>query len=104
MDLRRWDEPAGAATARGWLRRVGRDRALGFYLDYGHDRNRQPHSSEQGGRVIVWCREGDRCQECEPGTVLAVSTVGDPNLRAPSRYFETVGEAREWVEAMTETA
>ena len=87
--VRTWDEPAGAASPRGWLR-VG-PMCVGFYLDYGPDHYRSPH---------VYCRPDKPCRECQPGNVLAVRYPDGPGLDGPreSRFFETVDAARSWVE------
>ena len=98
-----WDEPAGCASARGWLL-AGAD-CVGFYLDYGTGHRRLPHSeilsTINGPRVRVWCESGNRCRECEPGNVLAVRYPGGPSTPKGSRYVETAAEARHWVETGT---
>jgi hypothetical protein len=85
----RWDEPAGAASPRGWLR--AGDTCTGFYLDYGPEHYRSPH---------VYCRPDKPCRECQPGNVLAARYPDGPGLDGPreSRFFETVDAARSWVE------
>lgn len=78
-----WYEPTGASSPRGWLHKRGRERALGFYLDYGPEHYRSPHK---------YCRPDSLCPECQPGNVLACIVDG------PSRYHVTVDEARAWVD------
>jgi len=83
-----WDEPAGCATPRGWL--LNGPYCVGNYLDYGPDHYRSPHE---------YCQPGRLCPDCQPGNVHAVRYPDGPN-GAPraSRYFETVAEARQWIE------
>jgi hypothetical protein len=86
---RRWDEPAGAVSPRGWLHE--NETVTGFYLDYGPEHYRSPHE---------YCQPGRLCRECQPGNVLAVRYPGGPGSGGPrdSRFCETVAEARGWVE------
>lgn len=96
-----WNEPEGAVTPRGWL--FGGElegTSLGFYLDYGSEHYRSPHemTREGDGRVLVFCDpESDRatrvCRQHQPGNILAVVVDG------PSRYVETVEDARRWIES-----
>jgi len=95
-----WDEPAGATTPRGWL--LAGEMCTGFYLTYGPGHYRSPHSSIlntiNGPLERVWCQPGHECRECQPGDILAVRYPGGPGTQTSSRYFETVAEARKWVE------
>lgn len=84
---RRWDEPAGAASPRGWLHEDGT--VTGFYLDYGPEYYRSPHE---------YCAPGRPCRDCQPGNVLACRYPGGPTAVSESRFCETVAEARKWVE------
>ena len=95
-----WDEPAGAASPRGWLHMD--ETCVGFYLDYGPGHYRTEHSSVlstiNGPLVRVWCQPGRECRDCQPGDVLAVRYPGGPGTQKSSRYFVTAAEAREWIE------
>lgn len=98
---RRWDEPAGATTPRGWLH-IG-ELVTGFYLDYGPDHYRSPHSSTvgtvNGPREVTWCKPGAECPTCQPGNILAVRYPDGPSSPDHrSRYVETIAQARAWVE------
>jgi len=97
----RWDEPAGCATPRGWL--LNGPYCVGDYLDYGPGHYRSPHAeilnTVNGPIERVWCQPGQLCRSCQPGNVHAVRYPDGPN-GAPraGRYFETVAEARAWIE------
>lgn len=91
-----WDEPSGAASPRGWLSIDGI--CVGFYLDYGTDHYRSPHSGEYSGRKVVWCSEARPCREHQPGNILACRYPNGPGTHVESRYVETVKQAREFVE------
>ena len=96
-----WDEPAGATTPRGWLHTD--EMCVGFYLTYGPGHYRAPHSSVlntiNGPIVRVWCQPGHECRDCQPGDILAVRYPNGPGSTPhDSRYFETVTEARGWIE------
>ena len=83
-----WDEPAGCTTPRGWLRVDGT--CVGNYLDYGPEHYRSPHA---------YCQPDRLCPDCQPGSVHAVRYPGGPGSTPhDSRYFETIAEARGWVE------
>ena len=87
MTGQRWDEPAGAASPRGWLHRAGT--CVGFYLDYGPDHYRSPHE---------YCQPGRECRDCQPGNVLAVRYPNGPGAEPrTSAWVETVAQAREFV-------
>jgi hypothetical protein len=95
-----WNEPERAASSRGWLFRPGETRSLGFYLDYGPNHYRSPHSITRpsDGKVLTFCepssdRATEVCPSHQPGSVLAVVVDG------PSRYVETVEDARRWIES-----
>lgn len=84
----RWDEPAGAATPRGWFHVRGT--CTGFYLDYGPEHYRSPHA---------YCSPRNLCRTCQPGNVLAVRYPTGPAGQArASRYCETIEDARVWIE------
>lgn len=84
-----WDEPAGAASPRGWLHRADGN-VIGFYLDYGPDHYRSPHE---------YCQPGRPCPDCQPGNVLAVRYPRGPGTSPRgSRYVETIEQARGYVE------
>lgn len=70
-----------AATDRGWFYAgTGDSRiTLGHYLDYGPNHYRSPES-----------------REAQPGNVHAVSCTSG------SHYFETVAQAKAWIEAQPE--
>ncbi len=92
--MNRWDEPAGAASPRGWLHRADGN-TVGFYLDYGPDHYRSPHE---------YCQPetGRLCRECQPGNVLAVWYPNGPGTEPRGgTWTETVAQAREFVEAGT---
>lgn len=95
-----WDEPAGCTTPRGWLKVDGM--CVGFYLDYGNGHYRSPHSQVlgtiNGMREVVFCQPGRLCPTCQPGNILACRYPAGPCTTNESRYFETIAEAREWVE------
>ena len=94
-----WDEPAQAASPRGWLH-VGQF-VTGFYLDYGPDHYRTGHVTDiGGGRKASFCQpdQGKLCRDCQPGNVLAVRYPGGPGSAQGSRYVETVEQARAYVE------
>ena len=82
-----WEEPEGCTTPRGWLRVNGT--CVGNYLDYGPEHYRSPHQ---------YCRPDHLCPDCQPGTVHAVRYPAGPGTPCESRYFETITEAREWIE------
>lgn len=83
-----WDEPEGAHTPRGWMRRD--DIVVGLYLDYGPDHYRSPHR---------YCGPGRECPDCQPGNILALRYPGGPGTTPrESRYVETVDQARAWIE------
>ena len=93
-----WDEPAQASSPRGWLHAGGT--VTGFYLDYGPDNYRTGHTTEiYPDKVVSFCQPGKLCRECQPGNVLAVRYPAGPGTDQRSRYVETVGQAREWVES-----
>jgi hypothetical protein len=86
---------------RGWTPRRenwlfdGGEVSAGFYPDYGLDHYRSPHQRTYAdGRTDVYCSDQRPCCDCQPGNVLAVVT--QPGA---SRYFETVEQARAWIEA-----
>jgi hypothetical protein len=84
----RWDEPEGAVTPRGWLRQG--ETCVGNYLDYGPDHYRSPHE---------YCRPDDLCRDCQPGNVHAVRYPDGPGSEPrESGYFETIDQARQFVE------
>ena len=96
-----WDEPECAASPRGWLMAGGM--CVGFYLDYGPEHYRTGHTTEiYPGKVVSFCRPDGRpdvsCRDCQPGNVLAVRYPAGPGTDQRSRYVETVGQAREYVE------
>jgi hypothetical protein len=98
-----WDEPAGAASPRGWLH-TGGGNCVGFYLDYGPGHYRSEHVSVlntiNGPIERVWCKPGDLCRDCQPGNILAVRYPGGPgSTPRDSAYFETASAARDWVES-----
>lgn len=74
-----------AMTARGWLFTDGNNGSVGNYLDYGYDHYRSPHDYCEAGKC--------KCRLSQPGSVHAVSYVA-----RESRYFETVREAKAWIE------
>lgn len=77
-----------AHTARGWYFTPDsweRETSVGSYLDYGEDHYRSGHE---------YCQDGD-CKECQPGNVHACYYGPEGS---GSRYFETVKEAREFIE------
>jgi hypothetical protein len=83
----KWDEPEGAVTARGWLSKDGQ--VVGNYLDYGPDHYRSSHE---------FCRPDDLCRECQPGNVHAVRYPDGPGSETREwGYFETIGQARQFV-------
>jgi hypothetical protein len=85
---RTWDEPAGSTSPRGWLK-VG-ETCVGFYLDYGPDHYRSPHT---------FCQPRDLCRDCQPGNILAVRYPDGPGTKSKgSRYVETIKQARRYVE------
>ena len=85
-----WDEPTQAASARGWLMRDGV--CVGFYLDYGPEHYRSPHGYDRSA-------QGHLCRDCQPGSILACRYPNGPGEEPrESRYVETVGEARGYVE------
>jgi hypothetical protein len=94
-----WDEPADAASPRGWLHRG--DLVVGFYLDYGPEHYRTGHTTEiYPGTIVSFCQPeaGRPCRECQPGNVLAVRYPGGPGTEPrDSRWAETVELAREFV-------
>jgi hypothetical protein len=93
-----WDEPAQAATPRGWLMVDGTH--VGFYLDYGPDHYRSPHSYDRGDRIITFCTADRRCRDHQPGNILAVRYPNGPGSSPKdSRYVETVEQARRYVES-----
>ena len=96
-----WDEPAQASSPRGWLHSGAL--VVGFYLDYGPDHYRSPHSSTERvmnqPRVVTWCKPDRLCPTCQPGNILAVRYPAGPRTEQRSRYVETVEQAREWVES-----
>lgn len=84
----KWDEPEGAVTPRGWLRQG--ETCVGHYLDYGPDHYRSQHE---------YCRPDDLCRECQPGNVHAVRYPDGPGSEPrESGYFETIDQARQFVE------
>jgi hypothetical protein len=86
----RWDEPAGCTSPRGWLWNDALNACVGNYLDYGADHYRSPHD---------YCRAGSLCRDCQPGNVHAVRYPDGPRSgRREWRYFETIAEAREWIQ------
>ncbi len=95
-----WEEPAGCTTPRGWLRVNGT--CTGNYLYYGPGHYRSPHSSIldtiNGPLERVWCQPGRKCPTCQPGNIHAVRYPDGPGTPAASRYFETIPEARQWIE------
>jgi hypothetical protein len=96
-----WDEPEGCTTPRGWLRVDGT--CVGNYLDYGPGHYRSPHaeilSTINGPLERVWCQPDHPCRDCQPGNVHAVRYPDGPDGgRRGWRYFETIAEAREWIE------
>ena len=102
---RTWDEPAGSASPRGWLKAItGRDgtgeMCVGFYLDYGHVHSRAGHTTEiSPGTVVSFCRPADLCRDCQPGNILAVRYPDGPATKnKTSRYVETIEQARRYVE------
>jgi len=83
-----WQEPEGCTTPRGWL--YDGETCLGNYLDYGPGHYRSPHE---------YCQPGRLCPDCQPGTIHAVRYPDGPDGgRRGWRYFETIAEAREWIE------
>ena len=93
-----WDEPVKASSPRGWLRTDGT--CVGFYLDYGPDHYRSPHSSTMyGEREVVWCKPDRLCPTCQPGNILAVRYPNGPRTEPQtSCYVETIEQARLFVE------
>jgi len=96
-----WKEPAGCTTPRGWL--YNGETCLGNYLDYGPGHYRSPHSeilgTINGPLERVWCQPDRRCRSCQPGNVHAVRYPDGPDGgRRGWRYFETIAEARAWIE------
>jgi hypothetical protein len=72
-----------AVTDRGWLF-IGGHPSAGNYLDYGPDHYRSGHE---------YCRGDCTCRLSQPGNVHAVVYgIG-------SRYFETVDQAKAWIES-----
>lgn len=81
-----WDEPAGAASPRGWYwpkgsTRHGKTLCAGHYLDYGVGHYRY-----------------DNQKESEPGSIHCVVITTDTGRCFASRYVETVEAARAWIE------
>src|SRR5262249_36315544 len=92
-----WDEPEGAVSPRGWLKRDGT--TAGFYLDYGPDHYRSPHGETRSdGRYVQYCHPDRLCPECQPRSILAVRYPDGPGTDSTSRYVETIAEARRYVE------
>lgn len=84
-----WNEPQ---PDRGWLFAPNTEypgSSLGNYLDYGpnHYRSGHEYCGLEGGCI---------CRLRQPGNVHAIVYVG---RGAKSRYFETIGEAKTWIEA-----
>jgi hypothetical protein len=103
-----WDEPEGCTSPRGWLQRDGMP--IAFYLDYGPDHYRSPHSSTvgtmYGRREVQWCQPGRECPSCQPGNILCVRYPAGPrdsNTGRASRYVETIAQARTYCETGTLT-
>jgi hypothetical protein len=95
-----WDEPAGAASPRGWLHRADGE-CVGFYLDYQAGHSRPGHTTEiYPGTTVSFCKPDDPCRDCQPGNVLAVRYPNGPSTKPrDSRWAETVELAREFVES-----
>jgi hypothetical protein len=47
---------------------------------------------------VTYCRPDDQCRECQPGNVLAARYPGGPGTDKESRYFETIDQARQFVD------
>jgi len=78
-----------AASDRGWLFDGKRERSLGNYLDYGPDHYRSPHE---------YCRPNAcTCRASQPGNVHAIVYRGDQGATT-CHYFETVEQAKAWIE------
>ncbi len=80
-----WDEPKGAASARGWYwpqgTRRGETSCAGHYLDYGVDHRRY-----------------DEQQVQEPGHIHCVVVTKATGRTYAARYVETADAARRWIE------
>jgi hypothetical protein len=82
-----WQEPDGCTTPRGWL--YAGEVCVGNYLDYGPDHYRSPHE---------YCRGACHCWLAQPGNIHAVRYPGGPGTANQWSYFETIGQAREYIE------
>jgi hypothetical protein len=82
-----WDEPAGAASPRGWYwpkgsTRPGETLCAGHYLDYCTNH-----------------RRFDNLQHSQPGNIHCVVLAKTTGRCAASGYVETAAAARAWIEA-----
>jgi hypothetical protein len=92
-----WDEPAGAASPRGWLHVSGT--VTGFYLDYGPDHYRASHQTDAGGGGLSGSVSRTTCAgSASQGTSWPSATRDGPGTSTTSRYTETIAGARQFVE------
>jgi hypothetical protein len=106
-----WHEPEGCTTPRGWLHSTAiadtynrpEGACVGNYLDYGPDHYRTGHETEiYPGKVVSFCQPDKLCRDCQPGNVHSMRYPDGPRSDGPRewRYFETVTQARAWIEAV----